>query len=168
MILEQDFIDFVQLLNEHHVKYMVVGAYALSVHGRPRHTGDLDIWIKPDSENARQMVRVMADFGFAPLGLSENDFLRENYVTQLGYPPLRIDILNAISGVDFDKAYKTRFETEIDGLEISFISANDFIRNKQASGRSKDLADIESLNKLKRKQSGEERTQKKEGRRKES
>ncbi|HLT87540.1 MAG TPA: nucleotidyltransferase [Sphingobacterium sp.] len=165
MMFEQDFIDFVQLLNEHQVKYMVVGAYALSVHGRPRHTGDLDIWIKPDAENARKMVKVIADFGFAPLGLTEDDFLRENYVTQLGYPPLRIDILNAISGVDFDEAYDARLETEIDGLQISFISANDFIRNKQASGRAKDLGDIESLEKLKRKQADEEPTQRKRGRR---
>src|SRR5690625_6492989 len=71
MMFEQDFIDFVQLLNEHQVKYMVVGAHALAVHGRPRHTGDLDIWIKPDAENARKMVKVIADFGFAPLGLTE-------------------------------------------------------------------------------------------------
>lgn len=151
MMFEQDFIDFVQLLNEHQVKYMVVGAHALAVHGRPRHTGDLDIWIKPDAENARKMVKVIADFGFAPLGLTEDDFLRKNYVTQLGYAPLRIDILNAISGVDFDEAYGARFETEIDDLQISFISAKDFIKNKQASGRPKDLGDIESLKNLKRK-----------------
>lgn len=94
--------------------------------------------------------------------------LGENFVTQLGYPPLRIDILNAISGVDFDEAYNTRLKTEFVGLEISFIGVNDFIRNKQASGRAKDLGDIESLNKLKRNQSDEERTQKRGGRSKES
>ncbi|HWV72486.1 MAG TPA: nucleotidyltransferase [Pseudosphingobacterium sp.] len=147
MIFEQDFIDFVQLLNEHEVKYMVVGAYALSLHGRPRHTGDLDIWIKPDKDNAQKMIKVIKDFGFEGLGLSDNDFLRENYVTQLGYPPLRIDILNSISGVDFDEAYKEKVETEIDDLKIYFISANDFIKNKQASGRAKDLGDIEALKK---------------------
>jgi len=149
-MFEQDFTDFIQLLNDHHVRYMVVGAHAFSFHGRPRHTGDLDIWIKPDADNARKMVEVIADFGFAPLGLAESDFLRENYVTQLGYPPLRINILNAISGVDFDEAYSARIDTEIDGLQISFISVHDFIRNKQSSGRAKDLGDIESLEKLKK------------------
>lgn len=146
MIFEQDFIDFVQLLNDHNVKYMVVGAYALSFHGRPRHTGDLDIWIKPDKQNATKMVKVIDDFGFAPLGLKEDDFLQENYVTQLGYPPLRIDILNSISGVNFDEAYENKLDTEIEDLKISFISVNDFIKNKQAVGRAKDLGDIESLN----------------------
>jgi len=130
MIFEQDFIDFVQLLNEHEVKYMVVGAYALSLHGRPRHTGDLDIWIKPDKDNAQKMIKVIKDFGFEGLGLSDDDFLREDYVTQLGYPPLRIDILNSISGVDFDEAYTEKVETEIDDLKIYFISANDFIKKR--------------------------------------
>lgn len=146
MIFEPDFVDFVQLLNDHKVKYMVVGAHALSFHGRPRHTGDLDIWIKPDQENASKMVQVIKDFGFGSLGLNEADFLRENYVTQLGYPPLRIDILNSISGVDFDEAYVARLDTKVDDLEISFISAKDFIKNKQATGRTKDLGDIASLN----------------------
>ena len=149
MLFEQDFIEFVELLNKHRVKYMVVGAYALSVHGRPRHTGDLDIWIKPDVENASKLISVIEDFGFEQLGLTEEDFLRENYVTQLGYPPLRIDILNAISGVDFEEAYDARMEMEIDGLQVSFISINDLISNKLASGRAKDLGDVDSLKKLK-------------------
>ncbi|MFC5285304.1 nucleotidyltransferase [Pedobacter alpinus] len=151
MIFEQDFVDFVQLLNDHGVKYMIVGAHALSFYGRPRHTGDLDIWIKPDEENALKMVKVINDFGFGALGLVEQDFLQENYVTQLGYPPLRIDILNSISGVDFDQAYLEKLETEVDDLKIAFISANDFIKNKQATGRAKDLGDIESLKKAEKK-----------------
>jgi hypothetical protein len=145
MIFEEDFIDFVQLLNVHKVKYIVVGAHALSFHGRPRHTGDLDIWVKPEEENANKMVRVINDFGFASLGLKKEDFLQENQVTQLGYPPLRIDILNSISGVNFDDAYKEKIETEIDDLKINFISVSDFITNKKATGRAKDLGDIESL-----------------------
>ncbi|MHC8948614.1 hypothetical protein [Sphingobacterium hungaricum] len=83
MIFEEDFIDFIQLLNKHKVKYMVIGAYALSIYGRPRHTGDFDIWIKLEAKNAHKMVKVLKDFGFAALGLSEEDFLRENYVTRL-------------------------------------------------------------------------------------
>lgn len=148
MIFEQDFIDFVQLLNDHKVRYMIVGAYALSLHGRPRHTGDLDIWIKPDVQNAKKMIDVIRDFGFGGLNLSEGDFLKEDYVTQLGYPPLRIDILNSISGVEFDQAYEFRIQTEIDGLEVAFISVNDFILNKRATGRAKDLGDIEEIKKI--------------------
>lgn len=148
MLFDQDFIDFIDLLNKYQVKYMVVGAYALSFHGRPRHTGDLDIWIKPDLENASKMVKVIVEFGFGQLGLIEEDFLKEDYVTQLGYPPLRIDLLNTISGVNFDEAYLTRLETEIDGLQISLISVNDLIRNKLAVGRPKDIGDIEELEKL--------------------
>ncbi|MGN5955522.1 nucleotidyltransferase [Sphingobacterium lactis] len=148
MLFDQDFIDFIDLLNKYQVKYMVVGAYALSFHGRPRHTGDLDIWIKPDLENANKMVKVIVEFGFGQLGLIEEDFLKEDYVTQLGYPPLRIDLLNTISGVNFDEAYHTRLETEIDGLQISLISVNDLIRNKLAVGRPKDIGDIEELEKL--------------------
>jgi len=144
-MFEKDFIDFIDLLNLHNVEYMVVGAHALAFHGRPRHTGDLDIWIKPSFDNADKMVNVLADFGFSSLGLTRADFLKENYVTQLGYPPLRIDILNAISGVNFDDAYKGRTIGEVNDLTISFINVSDFIANKQASGRPKDLGDINSL-----------------------
>lgn len=147
MIFEQDFIDFIKLLNLHQVDYMIVGAHALAYHGRPRHTGDLDIWIKPSTENASKMIAVLDDFGFGSLGLTDQDFLKENYVTQLGYPPLRIDILNAISGVEFDEAYINRVDGQVDDLIISFINVAEFIKNKEATGRKKDLGDIESLRK---------------------
>jgi len=94
MIFEKDFVDFIELLNAHQVEYMVVGAHALAFHGRPRHTGDLDIWIKPSSANADKMVKVLKDFGFGSLDLTKEDFIKKNNITQLGYPPLRIDILN--------------------------------------------------------------------------
>jgi predicted nucleotidyltransferase len=144
-MFEQDFIDFIKLLNQHSVDYMVVGAHALAYHGRPRHTGDLDIWIKPSNQNAAKLVNVLRDFGFESLGLKEADFLKENYVTQLGYPPLRIDILNTISGVEFDNAYLNKITGEVDGLNVNFINIADFITNKEASGRQKDLSDIASL-----------------------
>lgn len=147
MIFEQDFIDFIELLNNHHVQYMIVGAHALAYHGRPRHTGDLDIWIKPSSENASRMITVLNDFGFGSLGLTQEDFLKDNYVTQLGYPPLRIDILNAISGVEFDEAYVNKIEGVVDDLKVNFINVAEFIKNKEATGRKKDLGDIASLQK---------------------
>lgn len=145
MIFEKDFVDFIELLNVQQVEYMIVGAHALAFHGRPRHTGDLDIWIKPSIQNAYKMVKVLEDFGFGSLGLVKEDFLKENYVTQLGYPPLRIDILNSISGVNFEDAYKNKVDAEVEGLFISYINIKDFIANKQASGRAKDLGDIEAL-----------------------
>ncbi|MDB5120865.1 MAG: nucleotidyltransferase family protein [Sphingobacteriales bacterium] len=151
MIFEPDFIDFIDLLNKHQVEYMVVGAHALAFHGRPRHTGDLDIWIRPSVENASKLVDTINDFGFGSLGLKVEDFIKENYVTQLGYPPLRIDILNSISGVFFEEAYVHRINGEIEGMPISFISVQDFIENKKASGRTKDLSDLELLNKSKKK-----------------
>ena len=148
-MFEQDFIDFIELLNQHSVDYMVVGAHALAFHGRPRHTGDLDVWIKPSQENATKIVSVLAEFGFSSLGLAEEDFLKESYVTQLGYPPLRIDILNTISGVQFDEAYANKVDGEVDGLDVKFINITDFIKNKEASGRQKDLGDIASIKKKK-------------------
>lgn len=149
MMFEQDFIDFIELLNLHHVDYMVIGAHALAYHGRPRHTGDLDIWIKPSPENASKMLAVLNDFGFGSLGLTEHDFLKDSYVTQLGYPPLRIDILNTISGVEFEEAYANKVSGEVDELKVNFINVNEFIKNKQATGRKKDLGDIASLKKNK-------------------
>ncbi|RDC56581.1 hypothetical protein DU508_13470 [Pedobacter chinensis] len=148
-MFEQDFIDFIELLNKHEADYMVIGAHALAYHGRPRHTGDLDIWINPSDENAERMLKVIGDFGFASLGLKKEDFLNDGYVTQLGYPPLRIDILNAISGVQFEEAFNNRINADVDGLSINFINIDDFIVNKQASGRKKDLGDIAALKRKK-------------------
>ena len=148
MIFERDFLEFIELLNTHRVAYMVIGAHALAFHGRPRYTADLDIWIKPDFENATKMVRVLADFGFGAMGLVAEDFLKKNYVTQFGYPPLRIDILNAISGLNFNEAYERRVFGENGDRRISFINIGDFIANKRATGRAKDLGDIEALQSL--------------------
>ena len=92
MTLDPDFEDFIQLLNQHKVDYMVVGGYAMAFHGRPRYTGDLDIWIDISESNAEKMLLVIKDFGFSSLGFKKEDFLKENLINQLGYPPLRIDI----------------------------------------------------------------------------
>lgn len=145
MILAQDFEDFVSLLNDHSVRYMVVGGYALAFHGKPRHTGDLDIWIGISEQNAEKMLHVVTDFGLGSLGFTLDDFLKEGYITQIGYPPLRIDILNSIDGVEFDEAYKNKQEIDLDGLTVVYIGLNDFIQNKTASGRARDLSDIKEL-----------------------
>lgn len=145
MIFERDFVDFIRLLDVYHVEYLIVGAHALAFHGRPRHTGDLDIWIKPSKDNASKMLTVLDDFGFGSLSIEEKDFLKEGYVTQLGYPPLRIGILNSISGVEFDEAYSNKTEGKVEDLRVNFINVKEFIKNKKATGRPKDLADIAAL-----------------------
>jgi len=101
MTLAQDFEDFIKLLHKNEVDYLVVGGYALAFHGKPRHTGDLDIWINNSEANAEKLVLAIADFGLSSLGLTKSDFMQEGYVTQIGYPPLRIDLLNTIDGVKF-------------------------------------------------------------------
>jgi len=150
MTLDKDFEDFVFLLNKYDVNYMIIGGYALAFHGRPRHTGDLDIWIDVSEENAHKMFNVINEFGLASLGLKIEDFLEKGIITQIGYPPLRIDILNEIDGVEFNEAYQNKLIIDIDGLPISYISLDDLIKNKQVSGRQRDLSDVSELNKLKK------------------
>jgi hypothetical protein len=150
MTLDKDFEDFVFLLNKYDVNYMIIGGYALAFHGRPRHTGDLDIWIDVSEENAQKMFSVINEFGLASLGLKIEDFLEKGIITQIGYPPLRIDILNEIDGVEFNEAYQNKLIIDIDGLPISYISLDDLIKNKQVSGRQRDLSDVSELNKLKK------------------
>jgi predicted nucleotidyltransferase len=148
LILEQDFEDFVELLNKYKVEYMVVGGYALAFHGKPRSTGDLDIWINISDTNALKMLAVVKDFGIASMEFKKKDFLKPGYVTQIGYPPLRIDILNSIDGVDFNTAVENMQQIELDNnLLIKYIGFGDFIKNKQASGRKQDLVDIKEIKK---------------------
>ena len=145
MDLHQDYRDILNLLDENKVDYLVVGAFALAFLGVPRNTGDIDIWIRPDIENAKKMVNTLNAFGLGSLGYEEKDFLDKNIVIQLGVPPVRIDILMSISGVDFDDAYSKKNIFVNENLKINFISKEDFIKNKKSSGRLKDLADIESI-----------------------
>lgn len=151
MTLDKDFEDFVALLNKHDVTYMVVGGYALAFHGKPRHTGDLDIWIDMSVENAGKMVSVIDEFGMASLGMKLSDFLVQGGIAQIGYPPLRIDILNEIDGIDFKEAWPNKLIIDIDGLQVNYIGLDDLIKNKQASGRRQDITDVNTLNKLKKK-----------------
>lgn len=151
MILEPDFLEFIELLNKNEVEYLLVGAHALAFFGRPRNTGDLDIWINSSGGNAVKILNVLNDFGFGSLGLKTEDFTKKNQVVQLGYPPLRIDILNSLSGVTFQEAYSNRINTQIKGITIWVIGLDEFRKNKLATGRKKDLGDIELLEKMKKK-----------------
>ncbi len=124
---------------------MIVGGYALAIHGHPRYTKDIDVWILIDDENARKVIQTLNDFGFSELGLNEEDFLTPGNVIQLGYPPNRIDILTQATGVDFQECYLRRLQIEIDGVMINIIDIENLKKNKRATGRLQDLADMEKL-----------------------
>ncbi|TDH18516.1 hypothetical protein EXU57_23060 [Segetibacter sp. 3557_3] len=125
---------------------MIVGGYALAFHGKPRHTGDLDIWINISELNATRMLQVLSDFGLSSMRFKKQDFLKAGYMSQIGYPPLRIDILNSIDGVDFGEAKGNMQTVRLDDdLVVNYIGLNEFVRNKKASGRSQDIADIKEI-----------------------
>ncbi len=132
-------------LNDNLVRYLVIGGYAVALHGYPRYTKDIDIWIEPTPENAANMVKALEQFGFGSLGLKAEDFLVPDQVIQLGYPPNRIDLLTTASGVDFETCYASRVEVEVDGVTVNFIDLPNLKKNKKAVGRLQDLADLENL-----------------------
>ena len=144
-MLNKDFKEFAELLNSIGVEYLIVGGYALAAHGYPRYTGDLDIWIRSTESNIDRLLDVLARFGFGELGLERKDFLEPGAVVQLGYPPARIDLLTAIDGVEFSKCHANRVIMKIGGVDLPIIGLDEFRANKRASGRAKDLADLESL-----------------------
>ena len=145
MKLGQDLREFIELLNSLKVDYLVVGGHAVAYHGHPRFTGDFDFLVRPTQENAERLLDALRAFGFSETGLSSDEFTRPNTVMQLGYPPNRIDLLSSISGVDFDEAWSARVSGELDGLPVSFLGWDALIKNKQAAGRDKDVADVKSL-----------------------
>lgn len=143
--LPPDFSEFLKLLNSQGARYLLVGGYAVSFYGTPRATGDIDVWIDRTPDNADKIVRVLEDFGFDVPGLSPELFTKENNVVRLGTPPLRIELLTSISGVDFDECHQARKVVRLGDVEVSFIGVEQLKINKKASGRLKDLADLESL-----------------------
>ena len=145
MEVQKDFRDFFAFLIAHEVKFMIVGGYALAFHGAPRFTGDIDVFVKPDHENAKRIINALADFGFSSLDLTIDDFQDQNKVVQLGLPPVRIDIITSISGVTWEEADASKEPGCFGDVSVSYIGKKQFIANKRASGRMKDLADLEAL-----------------------
>ena len=143
--IPKDFREFLQLLNDNSVEYVVVGGYALAFHGAPRFTGDIDILVRSTEGNARRVIAALRDFGFSKLELTEQDFTATDRVVQLGVPPMRIDLLTSIDGVDFQTAVDGAIRAEISEITVPFIGRDALIKNKQASGRAKDMADLEAL-----------------------
>jgi hypothetical protein len=144
-MISGEFRDFVKLLNENRVKYLVVGGYAVAFHGYPRYTKDFDVWIQPSPENANNLLAALDRFGFGSLGLKTEDFLEEDQIIQLGFPPNRIDILTSLKNLAFNDCYEARNSACIQGLQINFIDIENLKKNKRNTGRTQDLADAENL-----------------------
>jgi hypothetical protein len=144
-VLNQDFKEFIQYLNANNVHYLVIGGYAVAIHGHPRYTKDLDIWLENTQTNSERVILALQQFGFGSLGLSVEDFMATNQVVQLGYPPNRIDLLTNADGLTFSDCYKVRTTIIIDSVPINFIDLENLKINKRASGRPQDLADLAAL-----------------------
>jgi predicted nucleotidyltransferase len=143
--LAPDFKEFLRLLRDHGVRHLVIGGYAVAYHGYPRATDDLDIWVSPDPANAMRTFAALRAFGFAATELSPELFQHPSCLVRMGRPPLRIDVLTTISGVAFEIAYARRVTAVIDGVKVDVLSLEDLKSNKQASGRHRDLADLDEL-----------------------
>ena len=147
-MLNEDYKEMLQCLVDEGVKFLLVGAYALAAHGYPRATMDIDLWVMPSLDNAQAVLRALRKFG-APLhGLSSADLQKDDTVFQIGVAPRRIDIITGASGLRFEEAFQASSLIEIEGLKIRIPSIGDLIRNKRATGRTKDLADVEALESL--------------------
>ena len=144
-MLSKDFKEFIESLNEIGVNYLVVGGYAVAFHGHPRYTKDLDVWIELSPDNAGRILKALGKFGFGSLDLKPDDFLEKDRIIQLGFPPNRIDILTTLIDLEFEECYKSRVQVEIKGLPINFIDIENLKKNKLATGRTQDLADVENL-----------------------
>lgn len=153
MNIHPDFEDFIVSLNRSQVEFVIVGAYALAFWGAPRYTGDVDVWIRPTSDNAKALLRAIAEFGFKSLVLSEQDILSGNII-QMGYPPMRIDLLTVLDGLSADDIWSSRQEGPFGGQTVFYIGKTAFVKNKRAAGRPKDLADLAALDELPRPEGG--------------
>ena len=145
MFVNSDFTDLLRLFNDNKVKYLVIGGYALIHYAEPRYTKDLDLWISTDLKNATAVYKALRVFGAPLAGMSEQDFAEDGYFYQMGVPPVRVDILMGIPGVEFEAAWVNRNEVEFAELSVPFISKEDLITAKRASGRPQDLIDADLL-----------------------
>lgn len=148
MALTKDSREFIEFLVSNKVEFLIVGALAVSWHGFPRYSGDVDFFVKPSRENASRLIAALELFGFGGLGITLDDLSAENKVIQLGVEPNRIDLMTSISGLSFDEAWESRVSTTIGTVGVDFIGREALIRNKRAAGRSKDLIDVDELNRF--------------------
>lgn len=146
--LNEDFRAFIELLESEGVEYLVVGGYAVALHGFPRYTGDIDFFVAIHEDNALRLLKVFERFGFGGIGLAKEDFLQESFVVEIGREPRKIQVLTGIDGVRFAECFSKHLEVEVDGLRLKFIGKDELLRNKAASGRAKDLIDLEELKRI--------------------
>jgi len=147
-MLDEDLRELLALLIAHHVEFLVVGGHAVAFHGYPRFTEDLDLFVRADDVNAARIMAALDAFGFGQIGLSEDDFVADDRVIQLGRAPNRVDLLTRLWGVEFEQAWAGRVDASIDRIPVSFVSRQDLIRNKRATARPQDLADAAALEAL--------------------
>jgi len=145
MVLNPDFKEFLQSLNDNEVRYLVTGGYAVALYGYPRYTKDLDVWIDLDRDNAEKLIAALEQFGFGSLELTADDFLEPGMIIQLGRPPNRIDLLTTLTGVDFGTCYELRTVIQVENIFVNFIDMGNLKINKLAAGRPQDLADLDNL-----------------------
>ena len=145
MRIEKDYEEFVELLNKHEVKYCIIGSYALAFHARPRYTKDIDFLIEISPENAKKINSVLNEFGFSSVNLTEQDFLQEGNIIQLGYEPVRIDIITSLKEIDFSDVWNSKVEVQFGSQKAFIMDRENLIRSKQISKRTQDAADIELL-----------------------
>ena len=145
MFVNSDFSDLLNLFNASHVRYLVIGGYAVIQYAEPRYTKDLDLWVSTDTANAQAVYEALREFGAPLAGMTADDFAEEGYFYQMGVPPMRVDVLMGIPGLEFEEAWQRRDEVDFDGLTVAFISRQDLITAKLAAGRPQDLIDADSL-----------------------
>lgn len=147
MKVEKDYEEFLSLLNKHNVKYCIIGAFAVAFYAKPRYTKDIDILIEPSKDNAQKVLNAIGEFGFGKLAVSTEDLTQEGNILQLGYEPLRIDLLNKLEGFEFQDIWQNRVTSDYGSEKVYFIGLDDLIKNKKMSGRPSDKIDIDLLEK---------------------
>ena len=147
--MERDFRDMLSALSDEKVEYLLVGAHAMAVHGCPRATQDIDFWIRPSPENARRVFRALTVFGAPLQSVVIQDFENPGTIFQIGLPPLRIDVITSIDGVEFDEAWQNRLEVQLEGIAAMVIGREQLLKNKKSTGRPKDVSDAMLLEKQK-------------------
>jgi len=145
MEVQPDFKELLELLNAHKVEFIVVGAYALAFHGVPRFTGDIDIFVKPDPKNAEKILAALEEFGFGSLDLTTSDFQDPDKVVQLGVAPVRVDLITSLTGLSWQQAHSGKVEGTYGDVPVYYLGRKEFLANKKALGRKRDLADLEAL-----------------------
>ena len=145
MRVEKDYEDLLKLFNKHNVRYCIIGAFAMAYYARPRYTKDMDLLIDPKPDNARKIIKALEDFGFASLGLAVGDFCQREKIIQLGYEPVRIDLITSIPGCSFNQVWKNSKTGKFGKQKVYFIGLNELIKNKKVTNRKQDKADLEIL-----------------------